>query len=304
MTHPQDWRSLYPFESRLTKIGGLHYHFLDEGSGEVLLMVHGNPTWSFLWRNLILAFRDRYRLVAPDHVGCGMSDKPQNYPYSLSRHIDNLCTFIEQLDLRNVTLLAHDWGGAIGLGTALSLRERFSRLVLFNTAAFPPPYIPWRIRACRIPLLGTWAIRRLNAFARSALWMATTRPLQMQGAVGAGFLAPYDHWTRRVAIDKFVQDIPLTSRHPTYRTLAQIEERLAQLADRPCTLIWGMKDWCFRPQCLQKLNSVFVKAEVHQMPNAGHYVTEDAHDQVVPIVESFLNRHPATWQKDRKSHVP
>ena len=131
-----DWRQLYPFASHTLPLGSWRYHYLDEGSGEPLLMVHGNPTWSFYWRNLILAFRDRYRVVAPDHMGCGWSDKPQAYPYCLSTHIANLVQLIEHLDLRAVTLLVHDWGGPIGLGAALRVPDRIARLVLFNTGAF------------------------------------------------------------------------------------------------------------------------------------------------------------------------
>ena len=135
-------------------------------------MVHGNPTWSFYWRRLIRAFCDRFRAVVPDHLGCGLSDKPQQYPYCLQTHIDNLVSLIDQLDLQQVTLLGHDWGGPIGLGAALTRPERFWRFVLFNTGAFPPPYIPWRIRICRMPLLGCMAVHGLNLFSRAALRMA------------------------------------------------------------------------------------------------------------------------------------
>src|SRR5690606_33933492 len=128
---PVDWRSLYPFSSHTLDLGGLKYHYLDEGNGEPLLLVHGNPTWSFYWRNLITALRPSYRLIAPDHIGCGLSDKPAEYPYRLAQHIANLKLLIERLDLRNVTLLAHDWGGAIGLGAAVDLPECFARVVLF-----------------------------------------------------------------------------------------------------------------------------------------------------------------------------
>ena len=285
---PSDWRSLYPFDSHVLCVDGLNYHYLDEGQGETLLMVHGNPTWSFLWRNLVLAFRDRYRVVVPDHIGCGMSDKPQRYGYTLQQHISNLCSAIDQLDLQRVTLLAHDWGGAIGLGAALSDRDRFTRIVLFNTGAFPPPYVPWRIKACRIPLLGTWAVRRWNLFARSALWMASARPRELSAPVRAGLLAPYDNWERRVAIDAFVRDIPLTVRHPSYRTLANLESQLPELASLPIMLIWGMQDWCFRPLCLQRFQTLFPTAVVHRLKDAGHYVLEDACDTIIPLVRRFL----------------
>jgi haloalkane dehalogenase len=287
-----DWQQLYPFSSHAMSIGAWRYHYLDEGSGEPLVMVHGNPTWSFYFRNLVLAFRGRYRVVVPDHLGCGLSDKPQDYPYCLSSHISNLVRLLEHLDLRNVTLLVHDWGGAIGLGAALQVPDRVARLVLFNTGAFPPPFIPWRIRACRIPWLGTWALRRLNLFARAALRMAVNQPERMTAAVRAGLLAPYDSWEHRVAVERFVADIPASPRHPTWQVLADIERGLPSLANRPVQLIWGMRDWCFRPACLDRFLQLFPAAETHRLAEASHYVIEDAHEQIIPLVERFLAAHP------------
>ncbi len=112
------WRSLYPFQSRELVVGGHRYRYLDEGQGEVLLLVHGNPTWSFYWRNIIPRLAHKYRLVAVDHMGCGLSDKPRYYPYRLNQHVDNLSQFVKRLDLQRITLVGHDWGGAIGLGAA------------------------------------------------------------------------------------------------------------------------------------------------------------------------------------------
>lgn len=286
------WRSLYPFASHELRLGDLRYHYVDEGAGEPLLFVHGNPTWSFYWRNLVLGLRDQYRCVAVDHIGCGLSDKPQDYNYTLAQHIDNLTQLVERLDLRKVTLLVHDWGGAIGLGTALKLPQRFARIVLFNTAAFPPPFIPLRIRACRTPVLGEWSMRQLNSFARAAISMATEKPERMTPEVSAGLLAPYDNWQHRVAIARFVQDIPLTPRHPTWQVLAGIEAGLTTLASKPVQMIWGMKDWCFRPSCLEQLLTHLPLAEVHRLADCGHYVVEDAHERIVPWVQQFLRSNP------------
>lgn len=285
-----DWRPLYPFCSHYVTVGNVRLHYVDEGQGEPLLMVHGNPTWSFYWRNLIQAWRGKYRVVVPDHIGCGLSDKPQDYPYTLSQHIANLIALVEQLDLRNITLLAHDWGGAIGLGTAERLAERFRRIVLFNTGAFPPPFVPKRIAVCRTPILGKLAVRGLNLFARAALSMATEKPERMTPAVRAGLLAPYDSWANRIAIYRFVADIPFTEQHPTWQVLADIETHLAQLASCPVQMLWGMRDWCFTPECLERLLRSFPNAEVHRFADAGHYVVEDAHERIVPLVEDFLKR--------------
>ena len=121
-------------------------------------MVHGNPTWSFYWRNLILALRERYRVVAVDHIGCGLSDKPAagDYSYRLAQRVADLGELVEKLDLRQITLVAHDWGGAIGMGAAVAAPERFARFVLMNTAAFRMSHCPWSIRACRIPGSARW----------------------------------------------------------------------------------------------------------------------------------------------------
>lgn len=294
-----DWRSLYPFRSHEIRIDGYRYHYLDEGQGEPLLLVHGNPTWSFYWRNLIGPLSQHYRVIAVDHLGCGLSDMPQQYPYRLAQHVDNLRTLIDQLELRNITLLAHDWGGAIGLGAAVEEPERFARFSLFNTAAFRSQRIPLRISVCRIPVLGAFAVRGLNAFARAAIRMAVSHRERMTPAVVAGLLAPYDSWRHRVAIDRFVKDIPLVPSHPSYTTLEHIESLLPTLAARPWQFIWGMQDWCFTPHFLERFLEFFPQAETHRLADAGHYVIEDAHERIVPLVEDFLNRHPLPAGSDR-----
>jgi haloalkane dehalogenase len=226
--------------------------------------------------------------VAVDHIGCGLSDKPQQYTYTLQQHIDNLVQFVDLLNVEHVTLIAHDWGGPIGLGTALARPARFRALVLLNTGAFPPPYVPLRIRLCRLPWLGTWCIRRLNLFARAALRMAVAQQGRMTRQIRGGLLAPYDSWENRIAIDRFVKDIPTTRRHPTWHTLAEMEAGLSNLADRPCQLIWGMRDWCFRPSCLERLRQIFPAAEAHRLVDASHYVLEDAWELVIPHIQRFL----------------
>jgi haloalkane dehalogenase len=283
-----DWKPLYPFASHEMRLEGLKYHYLDEGAGPPVLFVHGNPTWSFYWRNLILGLREQYRCIAVDHIGCGLSDKPQDYRYTLSQHIVNLKSLVETLDLRDATLVAHDWGGAIGLGTVLELPERFSRIVLFNTGAFPPPFIPWRIGICKTPLFGDIALRGLNGFARLALKMAVEKPLPRE--VKAGLIAPYDSWAHRIATLRFVQDIALSPRHPTWQVLERIEAGLPSLANRPIQLIWGMKDWCFRPECLERFLKHWPNAEAHRLEDAGHYVVEDAKEEILPLMREFLAR--------------
>ncbi len=288
------WRSAYPFASHWLDLGPHRYHFLDEGSESgrpPLLAVHGNPTWSFYWRNVLLRFRDRYRTIAVDHLGCGLSDKPQHYDYCLRQHRDNLLNLIERLDLQQITLLAHDWGGAIGLAAAVEQPQRFARIVLLNTGAFPPPYLPKRIAVCRWPLVGPAAVRGGNAFARAALQMAMSRR-KLDAVVRQGLLAPYGNWRDRVAIQRFVDDIPMSASHPTYSLLASLEQRLSTLAHLPIRLIWGMQDWCFRPECLRRFQQSWPHAETLEIEDAGHYVIEDATEEVLDGMEHWFDAHP------------
>lgn len=282
----------YPFESREFRLDGLRYHYVDEGAGAgpTLLFVHGNPTWSFAFRNLLKGLSPHYRVVAVDHIGCGFSDKPQDYPYRLAQHIANLERFVVGLDLRDVTLVAHDWGGAIGMGTAARLPDRFSRFVLFNTAAFRSRRMPLRIAVCRIPVLGSIGVRGLNLFARAALRMAVARPERLTLAVRRGYLAPYGSWRDRVAVLRFVQDIPLSPTHPSYGTLLSIEESLPRFRDRPMLLVWGEQDWCFTTEFLDEFQRRFPAAETLRLPDAGHYVFEDAPEPILARIQDFLAR--------------
>jgi haloalkane dehalogenase len=229
-------------------------------------------------------------VIAVDHLGCGRSDKPGrgDFDYTLTAHRDNLVRLIDHLDLRHITLVAHDWGGAIGLASLVERKERFDRMVLLNTGAFPPPYVPLRIAACRIPLFGTLGVRGLNLFARLAITMAMSRN-RMKPEVATGLLAPYDTWANRVAIDSFVRDIPMSKHHPTYNALQKLEADLPSLAELPALLVWGMRDWCFRPDCLHRFKQVWPNAQAVAIDDAGHYVMEDATDETLAAIDRFLN---------------
>ena len=294
------FRKLYPFESHSLSLAGHRYHYIDEGPtepvtghpAEPLVMLHGNPTWSFYYRALIAGFRTTHRVIAPDHMGCGLSDKPQDYPYTLEQHITNLEALLDALNLERITLFLHDWGGAIGMGYALRHPERVKRFVIFNTAAFPASRIPFRINLCKLPIVGALAVRAFNAFAGLAPSMACVKQERMTPNVKAGYLAPYDSYAHRIAILKFVQDIPMSPAHPTYKLLEQIGAGLPAFKDRPMLIIWGEQDWCFTTDFLAEWQKRFPQADVHRIPGAGHYVVEDAHEQIIPWVREFFARHP------------
>jgi haloalkane dehalogenase len=287
------WRSLYPFASHYLSLEGGRLHYLDEGprAAPPILMVHGNPTWSFYYRTLIPALSRDYRVVVPDHLGCGLSDKPQDYPYTLEQHVRNLEALVEHLDLEELTLVLHDWGGAIGMGYATRHPENARRFVVFNTAAFFLPVLFWGIKLARLPGLGDLLLRGLNAFALSALVAGTSRRERFTREIRAGYLAPYDSWRNRVAILRFVQDIPMEDDHPTRQTIDEIEAGLAQLRERPMLILWGADDPVFNVEdFLAGWRARFPDAEVHLLKDAGHYVVEDAHERILPQMVDFLAR--------------
>ena len=283
----------YPFQPETFETGGLRLSYLDEGPREApaLLALHGNPTWSFYYRKLALALRERYRVIVPDHIGCGLSDKPQDYQYTLANHIANLTALMDHLNPGPVSLVMHDWGGAIGMGWATRNPAKVRSLTIFNTAAFLGGRIPFRIRICRAPVFGDIAVRGLNGFLGSAvmLGMATCKSDRFTGEVVRGYMEPYNSWENRIALLRFVQDIPLSGTDASYGTLMEIEMGLEKFKDKtPCQIIWGMRDFCFTPRYLERWRAFLPQATIHQMEDAGHFVVEDAHERIIPVMKTFL----------------
>lgn len=288
----------YPFESHWhVHRDGLRQHYLDEGRGPVVLMLHGNPTWSYYWRHLVLALRGTHRCIVPDHIGMGLSDKPDaaRYPFSLARRVDDLERLMDALGApRGITLAVHDWGGMIGFAWACRHPERIARLVILNTAAFPLPVtkkLPWLLKIGRDWPLGEWLILRHNAFARGATHLAVTRRLPR--AEREAYTAPYDTPAHRLATLRFVQDIPLGPPDPGFELVQATARAVPGFADRPTLIGWGMKDFVFDHHFLTGFRRMLPGAEVHEYPDAGHYVLEDARERLVPAVVAFLARHPA-----------
>ena len=185
----------YPFDPHFMTTTSGRLHYIDEGPRDAppLLMLHGNPTWSFYYRHLVRGLSDTYRVIVPDHLGCGLSDKPKQATYTLRGHIDRLAALVEHLSLTDITLVVHDWGGAIGMGFAVEHPERIGRFVVFNTAAFPSPHMPWQIGLCRIPGFGALAIRGFNAFVLGALMTCSAHPERLTDTVKAGYLGAVQH---------------------------------------------------------------------------------------------------------------
>ena len=284
----------YPFEPHYFDLDGLRYHYIDEGAGSPVVMVHGNPSWSYLFRNLVQSITPGYRAIVPDHIGCGRSDKPSDdrYDYTLDRRVDDLGRLIDHLGFEKVTLVVHDWGGMIGTTWATRNPHRVRALVAMNTGAFHLPRrkaLPRSIGLARTPLLGALLVRGLSAFSRGANRYCVTRA-PMRKEVAAGFLEPYDSWHNRIAVHRFVQDIPLKPGDRAYEVVTTTEARLPELRHVPILLCWGMRDFVFDAHFLETWIERFPHAEVHRFEDAGHYVLEDAFEEIRPLVRGFLDR--------------
>jgi haloalkane dehalogenase len=273
--------------------GGLRLHYIDEGRGDPVVMVHGNPTWSFYFRRLVDALAPTHRVIVPDQIGCGLSDKPDDsrYEYTLASRVDDLEALLDHLGVkRDVTLVVHDWGGMIGFAHAVRHPERIARLVVMNTAAFHMPAaksLPLALWLCRDTPLGSWMVRGLNAFALGTAWIGCTRR-SMPRDLREAYVAPYDTWENRIANLRFVQDIPLSPGDRAYDLVSSVERGLDSLGSIPMLIAWGMKDFVFDRPFLDEWVRRFPRATVRLFDRAGHYVLEDEPEEIIQAVRGFL----------------
>lgn len=291
------YRRLYPFAAHwLTRDYGL-LHYIDEGEGEPILMLHGNPTWSFYYRHLIGTLSSRYRTIVPDHIGCGLSSRPDEgvFSYTLESHVTNVEALLDHLQLdKPLTLVLHDWGGMIGMACACRRPERIGRIVLLNTGAFLIPRgkrLPWTLWFVKkVPVVPALLVRGLNAFSYLATFLAVERV--MDPGVRRAYTAPYNSWRNRLAILRFVQDIPLESRDRSYALSKWTDEHLPYLRHLPMLICWGERDFVFDAVILAEWRLRFPAAEVHVFPDAGHYVLEDKPREIAALITNFLDSHP------------
>lgn len=286
ITIPQELKNEYPFQSHFINVDEKNQlHYIDEGAGPVIVMLHGNPTWSFFYRNLIKDLSKSHRVIVPDHIGCGLSSKPEDYQYTLINHISNVEKLLNHLNIEKFSLIVHDWGGAIGMGVATRAPQKIEKIVAMNTACFTSEDIPFRINILRNDL-GEWMIRSMNAFALPATFMAVNKKLNP--IVKKGFLLPYNNFHNRIATAKFVRDIPMDKTHQTYPTLKKIEEHLKDIK-APVLLLWGEKDFCFNMNFYKRWQDFFPEAKGISYPDASHYLLEDKYPEVSKEISNFLN---------------
>lgn len=294
LTIPQELKSEYPFTNNYLLLrSGHQLHYVDEGPKESkpIIMVHGNPTWSFFYRNLIKKFSNTRRVIAVDHIGCGLSSKPQDYDYTLENHINNLSELFDRVVApkmpasQKFDLIVHDWGGAIGMGFAGRYKPYLDHSVIMNTAAYTDENIPKSINICKLPLIGEKLVRHFNAFAWPATFMAVEKPLKKMAK--KGYLLPYNNYKNRIATARFVKDIPMDESHPTWKTLKEVENSLKDIPGEKL-LLWGEKDFCFSPHFFKRWLDFYPEAKTCMLSEAGHYLLEDEPEITAKTIEEFL----------------
>lgn len=285
---------VYPFHSRFTQVPGGRMHYVDEGRGPVLLCVHGNPTWSFLYRDFVRELSRDHRVIAVDLLGFGLSEKPERPDqYSIEGHVAAVAALLRQLDLRDVTLVMQDWGGPIALGVALEFPERIRGLVVMNTLGFVTPGmrdgqpIPLLLRVLRAPVLGEELVQGLGVFNRVFVPAAIQREQRRSALVRRAYAGVQGSWQERAGTLAFPRLIPADLESPVVALLEREDRWLASFRG-PALIAWGMRDGVFDPTLLAEWRQRLPRAQVLELPDAGHYVPEDAWEQVVPRVRRLL----------------
>ncbi len=285
----------FPFTPHYFDHNGFQMHYVDEGSGEPIVLVHGDPTWGYLYRNFIHALARRQRCIVPDHMGMGKSGIPQEpYPYRLQHHIANFENLLLHLDLRDVTLVLHDWGGPVGLGFATRHPERVKRLVLMNTWAFAPwpggpfPRLLEMIRSAR----GEKFVLEKNGYLEPALLGTTFHIENLTQEVMDAYRAPFPTPAARLALLCWSRDIPVSEADPSYAEMKRIERGLPQFLDTPTLLLWGMRDPVLSEPVLRTWQSIYPHAITYEIEDASHFLQEDAPARIVNWIREFLEANP------------
>jgi len=296
----------YPFKPNYVTVNGLRLHYVDEAprgkpDAEPIVMLHGNPTWSYLYRNFVPPLLEAgYRCVVPDHLGYGKSEKSiDRGEFLLKRKIESFTDVMDQLDLRDITLVMQDWGGSIGLGYAVEHADRIKRLIIMSTWAFvfpedvPDEAIPPLLAMCRKPEIGETMLLAYNVFVEGFLPLAIIRKEKITPQLMEAYRAPFPDYNSRIPT-MAIQDVPLRSEQPSYPTMKAVQEKLDVL-NVPTCLIWGEDDHVFPPDAVVPVwQGIYPHSELHMIPRAGHFLQEDAPEEICEVIKDFLKRTDGT----------
>jgi pimeloyl-ACP methyl ester carboxylesterase len=300
-----DWTfaGAWPYEPCWFDTPDGRLHYIDEGprGAPTVALVHGNPTWGFLYRDFIGPLLDAgFRVVVPDHLGFGRSDKPADPGvYRMEAHFSRTNALLESLDLGDVTLVPHDQGGPIAFNWAIREPQRASRLCILNTWCHVPAEglsVPLPMRLVRTPGVGELLVKGAAMFTRGFLFRGgVLHPERLTNNVKAAYMAPHPTWASRSGILAFPREIPFDRSHRNARLLTELESGLRRhFRERPVKIIWAMGDPAFTPDYLDRWTQTFPEAEVVRLSDAGHYLQEDASDRIVSELLALL-AGPPSW---------
>jgi pimeloyl-ACP methyl ester carboxylesterase len=275
----------YPFASYYfqTQYGRMHY--LDEGQGEVIVMVHGTPEWSFVYRKLIKGLSKRYRCIAPDFLGFGLSDKPANYSYKPEEQAKMLEGFISALELKNITLVLHDFAGPFGFNYAIQQPENVRKLVIMNTWMWSVKDDPFYARFSNLMKtpLGKFLYLQLAFSPRVLLKQAFGDKAKLTKPIHQHYLKVFP--TAQSRRSTLAYATSLVASDAFWSSLWERRERMQAI---PALILWGMKDTAFKEKDLKRLETVFEDLQTVRLENVGHFVQEEAGDEIVPVIREFL----------------
>lgn len=279
---PPAVRELFPYTSRFFSVGKHRLHYVDEGQGPVLLLMHACPLWAFSFREVIRTFSSDYRVIALDQMGFGLSDKPADFDYRLEMHADHLEMFVHSLGLTDITLIMHGRGSTIGMAYAVRNPDNIRAFVTLNAMGFTGFFLPLRLQVCRLPWLGAKIVLGLDLLTREFR--------RYPEAVRDAYSLPFPDRASKISLVRFIEDIPCVPEDDSAQSMLEVETSLWMLREKPASIIWAGKDWLYTKRSFRAWTKYFPEAEVHMIENAGRYIQEDAPDELISLLRDFLEK--------------
>ena len=277
----EDIRYEYPFKPHYMYAGKHRIHYIDGGEGPALIMLHACPMWSFFYRRFVKVFSRHFRVIVPDEVGCGLSGKPADYGYRRETHIDKLERLVNHLKLEKVSLILHGWGGTIGAGFTVRHSQMVDKIILMNSMAFSGYKLPLRLSFCKLfPWIGRKLLIDFNLMFHGLN--------RYSEEIKLGYMFPYLKPEDRIAIVRFINDIPCKPDDPSYESVIEVEHGLWLLREHKMCIIWAVKDWLYPEKYLHKWMNYCPDAKVHRVRNAGRFIAEDAPEELIAIMSGFF----------------
>ncbi|MBD3227884.1 MAG: alpha/beta fold hydrolase [Candidatus Lokiarchaeota archaeon] len=289
----ETFNGTFPFKPHFKKINGFNMHYVDEGNGEPIVLLHGEPTWGYLYRKFITHFSNTNRVIVPDHMGFGKSDVPEDKRYVLKEHVDNLTKLLLELELENITLVMQDWGGPIGFGFATEHPDRIKRLVIMNTSVGVAKENR-RLWFESMVENGTYEqlMGNMKLFIPQIMFGFFEKKISREEKklLKKAYVAPFPNKKYCLGAKAFPLDIPKGKNHPSSEIMQKIRDRLNLLKDKQKILIWGMKDRIFPPKIINVWLKIYPNIEIHRINDASHFLQEDAPEEVISIITNFIKK--------------